>query len=108
MARRVFDAQGRLVAVSHHFGKNPYAGLDPLGLQPNMPMGELASFASASCLEPPHARSSSFKSTPLQGAEAFTLSLQVNGRAFCRCGSASVNQSCLLHGVPLEALCRDS
>ena len=39
--RRVFDANGRLVAVSHHFGKNPYAGLDPLGLSPNMPLGEL-------------------------------------------------------------------
>ena len=37
--RRVFDGQGCLVAVSHHFGKNPYAGLDPLGLQPNMPLG---------------------------------------------------------------------
>jgi len=37
----VFDADGRLVAVSHHFGKNPYAGLDPLGLSPNMPLGEL-------------------------------------------------------------------
>ena len=38
---RVFDANGRLVAVSHHFGKNPYSGLDPLGLSPNMPLGEM-------------------------------------------------------------------
>ena len=37
---RIFDANGRLVAVSHHFGKNPYAGLDPLGLSPNMPLGK--------------------------------------------------------------------
>lgn len=30
---RLFDASnGRLVAVSHHFGKNPYNNLDPLGI----------------------------------------------------------------------------
>lgn len=27
---RVFDSNGRPVAVMHHFGKNPYAALDPL------------------------------------------------------------------------------
>jgi len=25
--------QGKLLCVSHHMGKNPYASLDPLGLQ---------------------------------------------------------------------------
>ncbi|KAG2436946.1 hypothetical protein HXX76_006463 [Chlamydomonas incerta] len=29
---RVWDESGRLVAVQHHFGKNPYNSLDPLGL----------------------------------------------------------------------------
>lgn len=29
---RIFDTEGRLVANSHHPGKNPYDALDPLGL----------------------------------------------------------------------------
>lgn len=29
---RIFDAAGRLVLCSHHYGKNPYGSLDPLGL----------------------------------------------------------------------------
>eukprot|EP00898_Chlorokybus_atmophyticus_P004173 jgi/Chlat1/4757/Chrsp308S00820 len=39
---RIFDVEGRLVAVSHHVGKNPYDVLDPLQLGPNMngPLGE--------------------------------------------------------------------
>jgi len=29
---RIFDATGRLMAVSYHYGKNPYESLDPLGI----------------------------------------------------------------------------
>lgn len=29
---RIFDANGHLVCNSHHYGKNPYASLDPLGV----------------------------------------------------------------------------
>jgi hypothetical protein len=38
---RIFDATGRLMAVSYHYGKNPYESLDPLGnaIQSN-PTGE--------------------------------------------------------------------
>jgi len=33
---RIFDqATGRVVAVSHHYGKNPYESLDPLGVGHN-------------------------------------------------------------------------
>jgi len=40
---RIFDTEGRLTAVSHHFGKNPYAVLDPLDIIPDDPVGEWAS-----------------------------------------------------------------
>lgn len=45
---RVFNEQGQLVAVSHHFGKNPYASLDPLGLQPQSQLGEWKSILQVS------------------------------------------------------------
>lgn len=33
---RIFDQRsGRLVCVSHHYGKNPYESLDPMGLTHN-------------------------------------------------------------------------
>jgi hypothetical protein len=32
VALRVFDQSGHPVAVMHHFGKNPYAAMDPLQL----------------------------------------------------------------------------
>lgn len=37
---RIFDKNGRLVAVSYHWGKNPYESLDPLNVIPDNPVGE--------------------------------------------------------------------
>lgn len=40
---RIFDMEGRLIAVSHHYGKNPYDSLDPLDVIPDNPAGDWAS-----------------------------------------------------------------
>jgi hypothetical protein len=37
---RIFDVEGRLMAVSHHYGKNPYESLDPLNVLPSNPLGD--------------------------------------------------------------------
>ncbi|KAG0628621.1 hypothetical protein M758_1G040300 [Ceratodon purpureus] len=37
---RIFDTEGRLMCVSHHYGKNPYDSLDPLDVIPDNPLGD--------------------------------------------------------------------
>lgn len=37
---RIFDTEGRLMACSYHYGKNPYEALDPLDVIPDDPAGE--------------------------------------------------------------------
>jgi hypothetical protein len=44
---RIFDAMNKsLVCVSHHWGKNPYASLDPMGLVDNTHFGMLGEMES--------------------------------------------------------------
>lgn len=45
---RIFDGSGRLMAVSHHLGKNPYGELDPLGMMPQQQLGEWNSMMNVS------------------------------------------------------------
>lgn len=45
---RIFDSSGRLVAVSHHLGKNPYGELDVLSAMPQSQLGEWESMMNVS------------------------------------------------------------